>query len=421
MKSFSFGPLAKNTLVTTAGIGLRTLLQIALFLGVARTLGADGYGKFISVLVITVWFMPLVGLGSISTMVREAGQHAEQFPQLYGRSLVLVTLSSIPMVILVVITAKLILPTESNIIIIISLSLSELFCVPLVETCSKAFQSQEKMMAMVMIASGLIAARLIGFIIFFTTSIKGGVYAWSVFYLGAGIVSAIISIFTTIIYLSPPEFKNIFSRKDSFSGISFATTGCLSRINAELDKYLLARFDSSNTVGNYSAAMRCIDIIMLPVIAILDSTLVNFYREGQKGIKELIIFAQKIIVIPLIFTLICGFLLPVISNWIPKILGSTFQESATVIDWLILLPTITVLRSFIIWVAYARKLESLVSKIYLFAISINFIVSINLVPQFSWRGSIIGVYTSEVFIITFLCFWILVSELNKNNPPTRHG
>jgi O-antigen/teichoic acid export membrane protein len=163
MKLISLGPLAKNTLLTTAGIGMRTLLQIALFLSVTRTLGANGYGEFISVLAVVGWFMPLVGIGCNAIMMREAGKDSQLLPQLLGRSLVLIIATSFPLIALAIIAAYLILPPEISLVLILCISLSELFCFPLVETCSRAFQAKEKMLCMVLLSSSLIALRLGGF------------------------------------------------------------------------------------------------------------------------------------------------------------------------------------------------------------------------------------------------------------------
>jgi len=167
MNIISLGPLAKNTLLTTAGIGIRTLLQIALFLSVTRTLGANGYGEFISVLAIMGWFMPLVGAGCNGIMVREVGKHGELLPQLFGRSLFIVIITSIPLIALAIVTAHWVLPQEQCLFLILSLSISELLCCPLVDTCSRAFQAKERMLGMTLIASGLIALRLISFVGFF--------------------------------------------------------------------------------------------------------------------------------------------------------------------------------------------------------------------------------------------------------------
>ncbi|MCX7112898.1 MAG: hypothetical protein NTX45_22835 [Proteobacteria bacterium] len=209
-----------------------------------------------------------------------------------------------------------------------------------------------------------------------------------------------------------PDFTFLFPIKKIGSGMHFAIIGSLARINGELDKSLLARLDTLYTVGFYSAALRCIDIIMLPVIALLDSALVRFFREGEKGIYNVLILTRKIIIIPLIFTLLSGLMLPIIANLLPLILGSSFNESATVLNWLIFLPSVFVLRYFVVWIAYATKHENLTTRIYLLAIFTNLGISISLIPKIGWRGTVIAIYSSEITMILFLIFSIWIAESN---------
>jgi O-antigen/teichoic acid export membrane protein len=198
------------------------------------------------------------------------------------------------------------------------------------------------------------------------------------------------------------------------SGKHFALIASLVKINGELDKSMLARFDTLYTVGFYSAALRLIDVIMLPVMGLLESSIVRFFREGENGLMHVVKLTRKIVILPLISTLFAGLLLPVIGETLPLILGPTFKDSTLVLNWLVFLPILLVLRHFIIWVAFATQHENLTTYVYLLAISINIGVGINLIPIISWEGTIIAVYASEITMIFFLTLSILLAESFKN-------
>jgi O-antigen/teichoic acid export membrane protein len=194
------------------------------------------------------------------------------------------------------------------------------------------------------------------------------------------------------------------------SGKHFALIASLGKINGELDKSMLARFDTLYTVGFYSAALRLIDIIMLPVMGLLESSIVRYFREGENGLSHVIKLTKKIIILPLLFTLFAGILLPNVGDALPFMLGPSFKDSSLVLNWLVFLPVLLVLRHFIIWVAYATQHESLTTYVYLSAIAVNIGIGINLVPIISWEGIIIAVYASEITMIIFLTLSILLAE-----------
>lgn len=94
LKTYRPGRLARNTMILTMDWGLRAVLQATLFLGFARSLGAEGYGQFVATLAITALFAPFVGLGSAAWLQRQTARNPEAFPPEFGRAFLLILLSS---------------------------------------------------------------------------------------------------------------------------------------------------------------------------------------------------------------------------------------------------------------------------------------------------------------------------------------
>ena len=295
LKLFSWRPgtLAKNTFLVTGGLSIRAILQFFLFVGLARFLGIREYGKFIAVVAVMTFMVPLVGFGMPTFLIREVAIDKARFASQFGKSLIVVGICTLPFLLIAFRVGDWLLPKEISRDIVFNITLADLCFWPIIDLSGKPFQAIEQFLYSIMFSSGLILFRLIGFGLMLAGSGHIDAECWSIYYLMATALAMFCALATVFKKFGLPDFsfKGVFTAMRE--GCYFALSGVASRINGEIDKVFLARLTSLRITGAYSAAYRFTDIIMLPINALLGASGARFFREGAKGIVNSSHYAKK--------------------------------------------------------------------------------------------------------------------------------
>lgn len=400
------GALAKNTLFVTFGLYIRALLQLILFVGLARSLGVQGYGEFISVVAVMTILLPLVGFGTPIILVREVALDTNRFARQFGKSLVIIWSSAVPCLVVALVVADWFLPKEIARIIIFNVALAELLLGPVIELSGRAFQAIERLAYMMVIVSGLILLRLIAFALMVLDGSPSGATSWSNYYLAATSLATACSLLLVFLKIGLPElsFRGVLAAMRE--GFYYAVTGATSRVNGEIDKAFLARLTSLNVTGAYSAAYRFVDIILLPVNALLESSAARFFREGKDGVSSSGIYAKKLLPLPSVYAALGGILLFYCAEFIPLLLGPSYIISVPMLKWLAVLPLILMIRHFFGMVVIAGGRIRYTSMVLFSGALINIGFNLCLIPVFSWAGAAMATIAAELVMI--LLFWLAI-------------
>jgi len=401
------GKLAKNTLIFTSALSLRFILQATLFVAVARTLGPEGYGKFVAVLSVMTFFQPLVGLGGIALLLRDTARNPELFPIYFARALFFISITAPFLLASALLVAMLILPKSMPGSLMISLALSELVCVPLMSFAARAYQAFERMDRMGEAYTFLIIVRLIGFAIMFLAHPSVNSETWGLYYLGASIVGSAVAVGMASNELGLPRWNAEKGLKALRDGFYFALGGGASRIHDEIDKTLLARLDHPRTAGIYSAGYRAIDIMILPLSALLESSQARFFRAGEHGPGAAGTYGLKLLPLPLTYAVLGGLLLYLFSPLIANILGSDYAESVNVARCLAAIPAIVLLRVLVATVAGASGLHRVSGLFHSLGAFSNIAMNIWLIPRYGWGGAVVATYCSEILMALAIFFAIV--------------
>lgn len=406
--SWSPGSLAKNTLLVTVGMSLRAILQFVLFVSIARFLGVREYGKFIAVMAVITFLVPLVGFGTQILVLREVAIDKARFARHFGKSLVVIGTCAFPFLLIALIIGNWLLPKEIPLTIVFNIALAELLFGPVIDLSGKVFQAIERFTHMMVIVSGLIMLRLIFF--GFMLAVGGPIDAanWSTYYMMAtalAMVGALGIVFKNI-GLPKLNFQSVFATMRE--GVDYALTGAASRVNSEIDKVFLARLTSLEITGAYSVAYRFTDIVMIPVNALLESSAARFFREGANGIISSSTYAKKLLPIPVLYASLGGLLLYFCADFIPLLLGSEYIVSVPMLKLLAILPLMLMLRSFLCMIVIAGGHPRYNCIVYLAGALINIGLNFYLIPRFSWAGAALATIFAEIAMIFFL--WLIIRE-----------
>jgi len=401
----TLGRLGKNTLKMSFGLYLRTGLQVAVFILVARTLGPSGYGAFAAVMALTAVFSPFAGCGHDAILVRDVARDRKRFRESWGRSLFMVAVSGLPLVVVVVILGWLILPSSISLWVVIAVALSDLIFARVLEMAARAFQAFEWMGRAVALRALFSALRLAGAVIMIWVYSAPDVESWSIFYVMASAIACVGSVLYVNSSIAKPVLSTEGIRENIAEGIFFSISGSAEKINTDIDKAMLARLASLDIAGIYSAAYRIVDVVFTPIGALLASAYAKFFQHGSEGIASSLAYALRILPIPALYAVVGGVALYVMAPMVVVILGESFSEAVYVVQWLSVLPLLMVGRHFPSMILGGAGFQRVRSLCQIGAALINVFLNLWLIPLYGWYGAVWATLTTEVLLGVML--WTL--------------
>lgn len=410
------GKLGRNTLKVSLGSYLRTGIQITIFLIIARSLGVTGYGAFVAVVALTAVFAPFSGCGYDALLVREVARDHSQFRDSWGRSLFMVVVSGLPLVAIVVLLGRFILPSSISIWIVVAVALSDLIFVRILEMSIRALQAFERMGRAVSLRMLLAGLRLVGAVLMIWLCSDPDVQSWSVFYTAASVITCVVSVLYINYSIGRPRWSPGNFRAGISEGIFFSISGSADRVNADIDKAMLARMASLESAGIYSAAYRIIDVVFTPVSALMVSAYARFFQQGSTGIASSMAYAMRILPIPALYSMVAGVALYMMSPLLVVILGESFSESVYAIQWLSVLPLLMVGRYFPSLALGAAGFQKVRSFFQTGTAVLNIILNLWLIPSYGWHGAVWASLATEAllgFLLWVLCWRMILLHEDK--------
>ncbi len=408
LSSWRPGVLAKNTFLVTGGLSIRAILQFFLFVGLARFLGVREYGKFIAVVAVMTFMVPLVGFGMPTFLVREVAIDKARFAGQFGKSLIVVCSCALPFIFIAFLVGNWLLPGEINRDIVLKVAVVELLFGPVQELSMRSFQAVEKFLYMMMVSSALIFLRLIAFALMLLIGGRIDAVSWSNYYLFASFFAVSGALLLVFMKIGFPEFniRNVLITMKE--GFYYAVTGASSRVSSEIDKACLARLSSLKITGAYSAAYRFTDIVMLPIYALLESSATRFFREGARGMKYSGAYAKKLLLFPTIYAVLGGVLLFCCAHFIPLLLGSDYELAAPILKLLAILPLISMWRFFLGMIVLTGGKPRYTCLVYFAGAVSNVSLNFGLISKFGWRGAAFSTIAAEIIMV--ILFWWVVRQ-----------
>lgn len=410
--------IGKGTASMSFGMFLRALCQVIIFISIARLLNASNYGAFTATAALSGALSCYAGLGTEVILLKKTVIDPDKFNLNYGTALLSV-LSTFPLFFSIYLCIALfLLNGKVNFIVIAAIGISDILFNQLLAVSVFAYQSFErvgrsaKVMIMPILFRTLFLLPL--YIIAPILTKQELLITWVFFYLLASIIAWIYHSYSVNRDLGPPDFKD-YKKIYSFikEGVFFSLGSSAIRINSDIDKTMLAKFSTLDITGIYSAGYRFIDVVNIPLSALLKASLPNFFRTGTTGLHAVIKDAKAMLPIPLIYAVVVGVGLYFATDYIPIIIGRNYELTTEVIKWLIGLPIISVFRLLSQTILGSCGHQKLNVAILFGGVSVNIILNLLLIPTLNWKGTVISTYSSEIFVtvgmLIFLKIKLMVS------------
>jgi len=376
-------------------LALRTAAQTALFVLVARSMGAAGYGTLIAVMAVATFFAPLAGLGGQAVMLRDGARNPQQLAMHLGDALWLWAASVVPLCVLAFVACRLLVSPVLPAYSVAAIVLADVVGASLLEVLARTWQAAQRMAGFGATMTGLILARLAVFCALLAVTVPTPA-DWALWY---GAITAAYLLAATLVVIrvfGRPRRSGISLSSLTAAGFPFAFAGSAVRVQAEANKPILARLDAMAGVGVFSAAQRVTELLLVPLQALLEALLPRAYRSTP-SISTIFVLGAM----PLSLAVAGGLVLMAGAHWLPVLLGESYAPSANVIRLLAFLPCLFVIRTLLTAVIVGRDGQTHLYWIYAAGAAAGASCTLLLVPSFGLTGAAIAAYGSEVAMIAF--------------------
>jgi len=380
-------PLARNTLWSLGGSGMRLLIQAVYFIITARCLGPGQYGGFVAATALTGVISPFVGVGRGALLIKNVARDRRFFSEYWGNGLMITLISGSLLTFLAMALCRLVLPRSIPMLVIALLSVSDLIFVKLLDMGTWAFQSIERLSGNAKLNVLVSLTRLFGIAGLALAVTHPSVMAWSAVYLAGSIVGAVIAVAWVTISVGKPKLALHHIWREGAEGFYFSVSLSAMTIYNDIDKTMVARLATLEAAGVYAAAYRLLDVAFIPVRALLSAAYPSFFRIGKDGLAATVRHSRRLLVRIIPYSLFAFVALLLGAPLVPHILGRQYADVTEALRWLALLPVLKTLHYFIADSLTGAGHQGTRTLFQIGVAAFNVLINLWLIPAYGWRGA----------------------------------
>ena len=328
--------LAANTLVMAGGTAGRLLLQIALFIVVARLLGPADYGAFIGVTALVAIVSTFSGLACEIVLVKRVARDRTAFAEVFGHGLLLLLATAPILTAISVAGALLFVGTAIDWRLVVLIALGDLLFLRIALLCAACYQAFERVGWSAALHIGLGLCRLAAALLAVGTTAGLDLETWAAFYSGSAIVAAALSYLVVVRMLGAPRLCLL--RDEISFGFHSSLQSALYFTLRDVDKPLLARLAALEAAGIYAAAFRIADAAIVPIRSLMYAAYASFFRHGAEGVGGSSRFALRLLPLALAYGVLAGICIELMPYAVPWILGREYQAAGDILMLFGMLP-----------------------------------------------------------------------------------
>ena len=378
---------------------LRAVAQAAVVVLLARLLGVEGYGLFVTALAVSGFFSPVAGLGLSGLLLRDGACEPEGLPRNLGMALSLWWPAALVSSLAATALLAWSLPSRIPLAALAAFALAEIGAASFLELAARVEQARHRVGAFGAIQAGMILARLAALLLYAALGAVAPV-GWLWVYAASSAIYAVFLARRLVAGHRPvwPQKRDWRMARESFP----FTIGALSfRLQAEFNKPLLARA-SYGQAGSFGVAQRAIDLASLPLQALQEALWPRLY-SGRHSARQLwlvgaVLFAAA---------LLGGGVLVLLAPWIARLLGAGFEATTRLVMLLALLPALQLVRNLLNVVVAQQRRQSVLTAIYLASGAAGILLNLWLVPTAGLHGAVAASYLVEAVLLALLMAVIL--------------
>lgn len=375
---------------------IRALAQVALIIFLSRTLGANGYGRFVALLAVASFLTPFAGLGLQGILLRDGARDPENLPAHFYHATRVWLWTSLMCSTISVGAAWVILPHDLPWLSVPFVLAAEVTSASLTELIARKYQAGNKIGRYGALTAGLPLMRLAmlaPYLYFMRPTLGGWLWAYA-----AGSLAYVALL---IILHWPKSIKGPALRLRD--GLPFSIGALSLRLQSEFNKPVLAH-QSFDLVGNFSAAQRVVDVATLPLLAMQEALWPRVYA-AQKADSTTV---RIVSIFLLVASFLAGVTLWIFAPHLADVLGDEFSDSISALQWMAGIPLLQVIRNLTNARSALAQQTQAIGWAYAAGALGAVLTTLLFVPTNGMAGAVLALYVVE--ILTIATQWILVKS-----------
>jgi O-antigen/teichoic acid export membrane protein len=378
--------LLRDTTHLSIGQGFRLIIQAAYFVLIARSLGPDGYGAFVTVVAMAALLGPFSGLGTTNLFIKNVRSGKREASICWGNGILLTVLSGTLLSCLGVgLSALLHLKTVPLMVAIVCVA--DLVLLKVTELAAFGFAAMDQMKQTSIQSVVVSLLRLGGIVVLVVIAHPVTLDLWVFTYLLTTLLGTLYALVKAGQLWGGPVVDLRALREDATEGVFFSVAGSATTIYNDIDKIMLSRLADLAATGVYGAAYRVIDVTMTPVRSLAAAAYPHFFRKGVGGLAQTYPYALSLIAKTSIYGAFASAGLWLAAPILPHILGNQYQAVLPAVRWLALIPLLRCLHSFMADALSGAGLQRIRTGIQVMVALVNIGLNVVILPRYSWRGA----------------------------------
>ena len=391
------------------------MIQAAYFVLVARALGPDAYGAFVTVVAMAALLGPFSGLGTPNLFIKNVRSGKRVAAICWGNGILLTVISG-AMLTAVAVGLALLLRLTTAPFAVLLVCLADLVLLKVTELAAFGFTASDRMKQTSMQNVVVSLLRLAGIAALTATVHRVVLDGWVMVYLLATLLGTIHAIARGSQLWGWPETDLTALREDAAEGVFFSIAGSATTVYNDIDKIMLSKLADLASTGVYAAAYRVIDVSMTPIRSLAAAAYPRFFRKGMDGIGATYAYALALMAKAAVYGSAASAGLWLLAPILPHILGAKYDAVVPAVRWLALIPFLRCLHSFLADALSGAGLQRTRMAIQVLAAVINIALNLVILPRYSWRGAAWTSLGCDGLLVAM--FWFAVLYYRRRAPLT---
>jgi O-antigen/teichoic acid export membrane protein len=378
--------LLRDTTHLSIGQGFRLVIQAAYFVLIARSLGPDAYGAFVTVVAMAALLGPFSGLGSPNLFIKNVRSGKREAATCWGNGILVTVISGTVLSALgAAMSWVLVLKTPPFVTFIVCIS--DLVLVKVTDLAAFGFTALDRMTQTSIQSVAVSLLRLGGIATLTMVAHPVTLDRWAVVYLLTSLLGTAYAVAKGYQLWGRPATDLQALREDVTEGVFFSIAGSAATVYNDIDKIMLSGLANLAATGVYGAAYRVIDVTMTPVRSLAAAAYPRFFRKGAGGMAATYPYALSLIAKTALYGLLASAGLWLLAPALPHVLGSSYEAVVPAVRWLALIPLLRCIHSFLADALSGAGLQRARTGIQAFVAVVNVVANLLILPGYSWRGA----------------------------------
>jgi O-antigen/teichoic acid export membrane protein len=378
--------LLRDATHLSIGNSLRLIIQAGYFVLLARSLGPDAYGAFVSVVAMAGVLGPFSGMGAPSLFIKNVRSGKREAAVCWGNGMLLIVLSGALFSALVVGLSYL-FRLKTGPFVVIVVCISDLILMKVTELAAFGFAASNRMKQGSIQTVVISLLRLAGISALLVVVHQVTLRRWVLVYLATGVLAMAYALWKGSQLWGRPIVDRPALREDVAEGVFFSIGMSATTVYNDIDKIMLSKLSDLASTGVYAAAYRIIDVSLTPVRSLVSAAYPQFFQKGVRGMRATYPYALSLIAKASIYGILTFAGLWVVAPVLPHILGSKYDAVVPALRWLALIPFLRCFHVFFADALSGAGFQRLRTGIQVVVALINVGLNMVILPRYSWRGA----------------------------------